>query len=122
MPGPGKVATKQHSRAHRTMPGKDPRGLIELPPECDLPVPELPAGRAWSAWEGATWAAIWSGPTGVMYDDAHAPLIASYVVFASRVYADPACPAWVAAEQRQLSDKLGLSPAGLAALGWVFSS
>lgn len=116
MPGPSRNPSKPYSRAYRAAEGAP--GVVQLPASgCDLPVPELPKGRAWSEQERETWESIWSSPMATQYDDTFIPAVAAYVVHASSIYGGNAS-AWQAAEFRHLGDKLGLTPAGLLALGW----
>lgn len=114
MPGPMRNATKPHSRA-RTGAPKGPR---VLPIQCSLPVPDLPAGRVWSDEETRLWTSIWTGPQANAYDDSFTAAVAAYVCHASAIYAGTAS-AWQAQEFRHLGAQLGLTPAGMLALGWV---
>ncbi len=103
-----------HSRHKRS------RDLVTLPQECTLPAPKLPAGRAWSAAERALWRDLWSAPQASQWDDSYAAAVAQYVVHACAVVAGEAA-GWQAQECRYLGDRLGLTPAGLASLGWRLS-
>lgn len=112
MPGPRPNPSKPGSRY------KASRAAVVLPAEgCDLPAPKLPTGRRWSAPERALWKELWSSPQATQWDDSAAVVVASYVVFTGAVMAGTAA-AWQAQEARHLADRLGLTPSGLASLGW----
>lgn len=117
MPGPARNAAKPNSRAHR--PGPTSRALVMLPAEgCTLPVPKIPAGREWTKEERALWRNLWTSPQATQWDDSFIPAVAAYVTYAFRIYADDAS-AWTAQEFRHLGAQLGLTPQGMAALGWA---
>ncbi|WP_211340923.1 hypothetical protein [Xylanimonas allomyrinae] len=118
MPGPTRNAAKPNSRAHRTPSTTATRALVVLPDSCDLPVPRLPRGREWSAEEKRLWKDLWTSPQANVWDDSYIAAVAAYVCHASAIYRD-AASAWQAQEFRHLGDKLGLTPAGMLALGWV---
>lgn len=111
MPGPRPNATKPHSR-HRTT-----RQVLTLPAECTLPVPPLPAGRRWSKAERELWASLWSGPQANQWDDSFITAVAQYVAHSCLVLAGKGL-SWHAQEARHLGDRLGLTPQGMASLGW----
>ena len=114
MPGPRPNPAKPHSRHRR-------RGqLLVLPAECTLPPPKLPQGRRWSAAERRLWAELWGSPQASQWDDSYGAAVAQYVVHAAAVLAGSAS-AWQATEARHLGDRLGLTPSGLAALGWALA-
>ena len=116
MPGPPSNASKPNSRRRRSGAHS---GLIELPAEgCALPIPKLPNGRKWSTEERKLWRNLWESPQATQWDDAYVAAVAAYVCHASAIYLADAS-AWQAQEFRHLGDKLGLTPAGMAALGWV---
>lgn len=116
MPGPMRNATKPNSRANV---GSKPVSRVELPASgCDLPIPTLPKLREWSAQEKRIWRDLWSSPQATQWDDSYISTVAMYVSHASAVMSGQ-CAAFQAQEARYLSNQLGLSPAGLAALGWV---
>jgi hypothetical protein len=115
MPGPTRNSAKVNSRAHR---GNTSGGLRILPPECDLPVPPLPKSRQWSPDERKRWKRLWTGPQANCWDDSFIDMVAAFIVHGTAVMAGSAA-AWQGQEFRHLGDKLGLSPAGMAALGWV---
>jgi hypothetical protein len=92
--------------------------VVVLPPQCDLPVPRLPRGRDWTREERALWRQVWTSPQASQYDDSYAPTVAANVAHCSAILAGSAA-AWQAQEFRRLGDALGLTPAGLRALGWV---
>lgn len=114
MAGPMRNATKPHSRA-----GIGRKGVVRvLPLTCELPVPPLPNGRDWAPEERKLWRSIWKGPQANAYDDSFIAAVAAYVCHASAIYAG-AASAWQAQEFRHLGQQLGLTPAGMSALGWV---
>ncbi|MGY1452660.1 phage terminase small subunit [Streptomyces sp. ICN903] len=115
MPGPRPNPAKPYSR-HR--PKETRGGLVLLPPTCDLPVPPLPPGREWSEAERQTWEELWTGPQANQWDDSFIPVVAMFVCHCSAILAGRAS-AWMAQEARHLSDRLGLTPQGMAALGWA---
>lgn len=107
-------AWKPHSRARST------RVLVTLPEQCELPAPKLPAGRTWAEHEQALWAELWGGPQASQWDDSYASAVAQFVVHSCAVIGGSAS-AWMAQEARHLGDRLGLTPQGMAALGWRLS-
>lgn len=117
MPGPARNATKPNSRAHRQPVAL--RTVTSLPAGgCDLPIPKIPSGREWSKEERALWRNLWRSPQATQWDDSYIPAVAAYVTYSSHIYADSAT-AWIAQEFRHLGGQLGLTPQGMAALGWV---
>nr|WP_202865975.1 hypothetical protein [Kribbella turkmenica] len=89
-----------------------------LPAEgCDLPAPKLPPGRRWAQAERRLWKELWASPQAVQWDDSAASVVASYIVLTLAVLGGTAA-AWQAAEARHLADRLGLTPTGMASLGW----
>lgn len=116
MPGPTANPTKPNSR-HRS-PGVR-SGLIELPAQgCDLPIPRLPKSGNWSPEDRKLWRNIWTSPQANEFDSSFVPAVAAYVCHARAVYEGTAS-AWQAQEMRHLGTQLGLTPAGMLALGWV---
>ncbi|WP_216699434.1 hypothetical protein [Actinotalea ferrariae] len=117
MPGPMSNPGKPNSRRHRSPGARS--GLIELPAEgCSLPVPKMPKTRDWSAEERALWRNLWKSPQANEWDDSYIPAVAAYICHAVAVY-DGSASAWQAQEMRHLGGQLGLTPAGMLALGWV---
>lgn len=115
MPGPKPNPERPHSR-HR--PSARSRGLILLPVNgCELPAPKLPAGRTWSRDERRAWRELWAAPQASQWDDSAVAVVAMFVVHSGAVLSGSAT-AWQAREARHLADALGLTPAGMAALGW----
>ena len=113
MPAPMNAA-KPHSRANRGRSAV----LVELPAAgCTLPVPALPPGREWSAAERARWNELWQSPQATQWDDAVRGTVAVLVTFEAAIFAGVAT-AWQAQEARYASEALGLTPRGLAQLGW----
>lgn len=64
------------------------------------------------------WRELWGSPQATQWDDSYAAAVAQYVVHTVAVLAGSAA-AWQATEARHLGDRLGLTPQGLAALGWA---
>ncbi|MEU4823111.1 hypothetical protein AB0H37_14670 [Actinomadura sp. NPDC023710] len=116
MPGPKADPSRPYSR-HRER-GSSARKVVVLPERCDLPAPEMPAGREWSEAERDRWAELWSSPQAVMWDVSYVSAVAMYVSHVSAVLAG-AASAWHAQESRHLAEQLGLTPRGMLALGWV---
>ena len=87
-----------------------------LPAICDLPVPKVPDGVELSAAERKQFRSIFKGPYGHYMDDAHAHEVCVYIKLTSAVLSGVAS-AWHASERTRLAHQLGLTPAGLKALG-----
>ncbi|MHA7261908.1 phage terminase small subunit [Arthrobacter sp. TMN-37] len=116
MPGPKANPTKPNSR-HRGTGARS--GLIELPAGgCELKIPSLPKMREWSKEERSLWRNLWKSPQANEWDDSYIAAVAAYICHAVAVYAGTAS-AWQAQEMRHLGGQLGLTPAGMLALGWV---
>lgn len=116
MPAP-RNAAKPHSRAHRGSVGSR-QALVTLPAAgCDLPVPDLPAGREWSEVEVARWRELWTSPQACQWDDTARGTVATLVIFESAIFSGSAS-AWMAQEARYAAEALGLTPRALASLGW----
>ncbi|MFJ6846414.1 hypothetical protein ACIQRE_27545 [Streptomyces griseoluteus] len=116
MPNPSKdrsryTASRASERAAKT------RRVIVLPLVCTDPVPDLPPGRDWSPAEREMWDLLWEGPQANEWDDSFVMAVAMYVAHTSAVLSSRAT-AWHAQEARHLGDRLGLTPQGMAALGW----
>lgn len=118
MSGPMPNPAKPHSRYRDR--NRSGFGLVVLPHTCDLPVPSLPGGREWTEQERQTWEDLWTGPQASQWDDSFIPAVAMFVVNCSNILAGQSS-AWMAQEARHLSDRLGLTPQGMRALGWVFA-
>lgn len=114
MSGPMRNPGKPYSR-HRS--GGGTGGLLMLQATCDLPVPDLPPGREWSQPEVQMWEELWTGPQANQWDDSFIPVVAMFVTHCSNILGGRAS-AWMAQEARHLSDRLGLTPQGMVALGW----
>lgn len=114
MSGPRPNPAKPYSR-HRQKSSR--AGLLQLPPECALPVPDLPPGREWAPSERQMWEELWTGPQASQWDDSFVPVVAMFVTHCSNILGGRAS-AWMAQEARHLSDRLGLTPQGMASLGW----
>ena len=77
----------------------------------------MPAGRDWSAHEEDLWESLWSGPQANAWDDSFIPTVAVFVIYNTTVM-QGAASAWMAQELRHAAQALGLTPSGMAALGW----
>lgn len=116
MPAP-RNAAKPHSRSHRGTVGST-QALVDLPATgCDLPVPELPAGREWADHERARWTELWESPQATQWDDSARGTVAALVIYEAAILAGQAS-AWMAQEARYAGEALGLTPRALAQLGW----
>ena len=92
--------------------------LLELPASgCTLLVPELPAGRDWSQSERDRWEELWESPQATVWDDSVRGTVAMLIVYETALLGGVAS-AWQALEMRHASEGLGLTPRGMAALGW----
>lgn len=116
MPAPMN-ANKPHSRAHRGTVGSR-LALTDLPAGgCDLPAPDMPAGREWTAAEQGRWEELWGSPQACQWDETARGAVAALVIYESAVFAGTAS-AWMAQERRHAEEALGLTPRALAQLGW----
>ena len=114
-------ASKPNSRVNRGPIGAR-TALIELPAKgCDLPAPELPAGRDWSDNERARWVELWSSPQATQWDETARGTVAMLVAYESAVFSGNAS-AWMAQEARYAAEALGLTPRALGQLGWRIGS
>lgn len=112
MPGPPSNPHKPRSR------GRTTKVIVTLPAEgCDLEPPPLPRGRRWTSIDREWWEDLWKSPQAVMWDDSAATLVAAYIIHQRHVMSGNA-GAWQAQEARHLADRLGLTPQGMASLGW----
>lgn len=92
--------------------------LLELPATgCNLPEPPLPAGRDWSTSELERWRELWSSPQANAWDESARGTVAALVIYETAIMSGSAA-AWQALEMRHAADALGLTPKGMAALGW----
>lgn len=114
--------TKPNSRAHRRPAQAAARAaLVDLPAAgCDLPVPEIPAGREWTEADEARWAELWQSPQATMWDDTARGTVAVLIVYEAAVLGGTAA-AWMAQEARYAAEALGLTPKAMASLGWRIS-
>jgi len=112
-------AMKPHSRANRRPVSSGSKlALIELPASgCDLPVPEIPAGRTWSESERDRWRELWESPQATQWDDTVRGTVAVLVTYEAAIL-DGSAAAWQAQEARYAAEALGLTPKALVALGW----
>lgn len=116
MPAP-RNAAKPHSRVNRgTIGSRTP--LLDLPAAgCDLPVPDLPAGREWSEHERDRWEELWRSPQATQWDDTARGTVAGLIIFETAILTGTAS-AWQAQEARYAAEALGLTPRALGQLGW----
>lgn len=92
--------------------------MVDLPAAgCDLPVPDLPAGREWTEHDRARWDELWQSPQAMMWDDTARGTVAVLLVYEAAILAGSAS-AWQAQEARYASEALGLTPKAMASLGW----
>jgi hypothetical protein len=77
----------------------------------------LPAGRRWSAPERTLWRELWTSPQAEAWDESAASVVALYIIHTIKTLEGTAA-GWQADQAARLGDRLGLSPAGLQALGW----
>lgn len=120
MPGPMPNPAKDRSRytaGRSSERAAKSRRVIVLPAVCDDPVPDLPPGRDWSDAERNMWETLWTGPQANEWDESFLMAVAMYVSHTFAVLSSRAT-AWHAQEARHLGDRLGLTPQGMAALGW----
>lgn len=118
MPAP-RNAMKPHSRVNRRPVSSGSKlALTELPASgCDLPVPEIPAGRTWSTHERDRWQELWESPQATQWDDTVRGTVAVLVTYEAAIL-DGSAAAWQAQEARYAAEALGLTPKALVALGW----
>lgn len=116
MPNPAKDRSR-HTASRASERAAKSRRVIVLPPVCTDPVPDLPPGRDWSDAEAEMWETLWTGPQANEWDDSFIMAVAMYVSHTFAVLGSRAT-AWHAQEARHLGDRLGLTPQGMAALGW----
>jgi hypothetical protein len=108
---------KPYSRAHRGSVGSR-QALVELPATgCPLPVPGMPAGRAWTSEESARWEELWRSPQANQWDETARGTAACLLIYESAILSGSAS-AWQAQEARYAAEALGLTPRSLASLGW----
>lgn len=94
------------------------QALVDLPAGgCDLPVPDMPAGRDWTETECARWGELWLSPQASQWDETARGTVAVLVIFESAILAGKAS-AWQAQEYRYAAESLGLTPRAMAQLGW----
>ncbi|MCW2545831.1 MAG: hypothetical protein JWN96_291 [Mycobacterium sp.] len=116
MPAP-RNAAKPRSREHRGTLGSR-LALTELPATgCDLPVPDLPAGKDWADVERARWEELWQSPQANQWDETARGTVAALVIYETAIFAGTAS-AWMAQEHRYAAESLGLTPRALGQLGW----
>ena len=114
---PRRNPAKPYSRAHRGQMGARVP-LLDLPAAgCELPVPDLPAGREWDEHERARWEELWSSPQATQWDETARGTVACLVIYEAAIFAGKAS-AWQAQEARYASEALGLTPKSLTSLGW----
>lgn len=95
------------------------KGLVELPWEHGLPVPDMPPGREWSETEGEQWRQWWSSPQAAMWDESFVPSVAVMLTYYGKIL-DGSATRDHLTEYRQLAGALGLTAEGMKRLGWTF--
>nr|WP_201762382.1 hypothetical protein [Pseudarthrobacter psychrotolerans] len=115
--------SKPNSRAHRRPPEAAQRSALVMLPAtgCTLPVPDMPAGREWTAVDRARWSELWESPQATQWDETVKGTVALLVSYESKLFAETGS-AWVAQECRYAAEALGLTPKAMAALGWAIGS
>lgn len=114
---PKRNPAKPHSRVHRGNVGSR-QSLIELAATgCPLPVPEMPAGRDWSAVERSRWEELWHSPQANQWDETARGTVAALVIYETAIFTGKAA-AWQAQEARYAAESLGLTPRAMTSLGW----
>lgn len=116
LPNPAKGRSRYTASRGSEQAGRA-RRVIVLPAVCEDPVPDMPPGREWTAAERDMWETLWTGPQANEWDDSFTMAVAMYVSHTFAVLSAKAT-AWHAQEARHLGDRLGLTPQGMAALGW----
>lgn len=113
-------ALSPRSRAYRKPETVSLRGrsAVVLPLEHDIPVPPAPPGVQFTPEERKLWRQLWKGPQGHAWDESYSVPVATYVKYSTRLFAGEGA-AWLGQEQRHLGEALGLTPRGMAALGWI---
>ena len=96
---------------------KSGKRVTVLPMEHDFPVPKPPAGVTFTTQERKTWRDLWRSPQASQWDESYGVAVATYVLYSSRLFAGEGA-AWLAQEHRHIGESLGLTPRGMAALGW----
>lgn len=110
-------AGKPRSRAHRGTVGSR-QALTDLPATgCDLPVPDLPAGREWTEADLSRWQELWGSPQATQWDETARGTVAALVIYEAAIFGGTAS-AWQAQECRYAAESLGLTPRALGQLGW----
>ncbi|MGW7364813.1 hypothetical protein ACWGI8_15620 [Streptomyces sp. NPDC054841] len=95
------------------------KGLVELPWEHGLPVPDMPPEREWSETEGEQWRQWWSSPQAAMWDESFVPSVAVMLTYYGKIL-DGSATRDHLTEYRQLAGALGLTAEGMKRLGWTF--
>ena len=113
---PSKRHQGELSSAPETPQAAARAALVDLPASgCELPVPALPAGRAWTPDDTARWDELWQSPQAVMWDYTARGTVAVLLVYEAAILAGTAA-AWQAQEARYAAEALGLTPKAMAAL------
>lgn len=95
---------------------------VELPAECPLPVPPVPANRAdrWGDSERDRWESIWKGPSAVLFDDSQIGAVALLVDLEAE-HAKGKLQAAQLSEYRRLLSDLLLTPQSISGAGFRLS-
>ncbi|HWU07416.1 MAG TPA: hypothetical protein VN520_13735 [Streptomyces sp.] len=95
------------------------KGLIELPWDHGLPVPELPAFREWTEADRNQWRQWWESPQASMWDDSFIPTVAVMLTYFGNILVGTATSTHQM-EYRHLAGTLGLTAESMKRLGWTF--
>ncbi|WP_261399249.1 hypothetical protein [Streptomyces misionensis] len=97
------------------------KGLLELPWDHGLPVPDMPSGREWTEAERGQWRQWWESPQAAMWDESFIPAVAVMLTYFGKIL-DGSANANHQMEFRHLATSLGLTADGMKRLGWTFQS
>ncbi|MFD7530468.1 hypothetical protein ACFV8E_23210 [Streptomyces sp. NPDC059849] len=95
------------------------KGLLELPWDHGLPVPDIPTGRKWTDSDLDQWRQWWSSPQAAMWDESFIPTVAVMLTYFGKIL-DGTATSTHQMEYRHLAGSLGLTAEGMKRLGWTF--
>jgi hypothetical protein len=81
----------------------------KLPVVCDLPVPPVPPGAAFSEEQSARWSELWASAVAWLWGEPETGLVAAYVHLEAQLFNGSGTAATIR-EIKSLADSLGLSP------------
>jgi hypothetical protein len=81
----------------------------KLPTFCDLPIPPVPPGAAFSEEQSVRWSELWSSAVAWLWGDPETGLVAAYVHLEAQLFNGSGTAATIR-EVKSLADSLGLSP------------